>query len=139
MVHQHGDHHAIPSQHHIRKPGAWLPADHRVHHEYLSQITRHLDERPREALTPALADFKRLIEGNARIYMYFVQMFDEIPRKHPYWSDPTGTRQVRDYDHMLLVLNHIVTRAPQWTLAAERVGVVGVPMCAIFDYPMATP
>lgn len=71
--------------------------------------------------------------------MYFVQMFEEIPRRHPYCRDPTGHKQIRDYRHMLQVLNHIVTRAPEWTEAAESVGVVGVPMCAIFDYPMATP
>ncbi|KAG6029801.1 hypothetical protein E4U41_000279, partial [Claviceps citrina] len=132
MVHQHGDHHDIPQQHYIRKPGAWLPADHRIHHEYLSRITKHVDSfsssAPAPTLTPALGELKQLIEGNARIYMYFVQMFDESPRKHPYWSDPTGTRLVRDYEHMLQVLNHIVTRAPEWTAGAESVGVVGVPI-----------
>ncbi|GAB0137797.1 hypothetical protein EsDP_00006050 [Epichloe bromicola] len=98
-------------QHRIRKPGAWLPADHRVHREYLSRVTHHVDSHAAEELTPALREFRQLIEGNARIYMYFVQMFDEMPRKHPYWRDPAGTRQVRDYEHMLRVLNHIVTRA----------------------------
>lgn len=71
--------------------------------------------------------------------MYFVQMFDEIPRRHPYWRDPTGGKQIRDYEHMLQVLNHIVTRAPEWTEAAESVGVVGVPMCSLLDYQMGTP
>ena len=71
--------------------------------------------------------------------MYFVQMFDEIPRKEPYMRDVTGGPQIRDYRHMLAVLNHIVSRAPEWTDAAESVGVVGVPMCAVFDYPMGTP
>ncbi|POR38219.1 Uncharacterized protein TPAR_01594 [Tolypocladium paradoxum] len=138
MVHQHGDGHDIPPRYRIHKPGAWLPADHRVHREYLRRVTAHVDAHPAAELTPALADFKRFIEETPRVYMYFVQMFDEVPRKHPYWRDPTGTRQIRDYEHMLQVLNHIVTRAPEWTDAAESVGVVGVPMCAIFDYPMGT-
>ncbi|TWU74336.1 hypothetical protein ED733_006062 [Metarhizium rileyi] len=139
MVHQHGDHHEIPAQHRIHKPGAWLPADHRVHRQYLSHVAHHVDSRPKQQLTPALQEFKELIEGNSRIYMYFVQMFDEIPRKHPYWRDPTGNRQIRDYEHMLQVLNHVVTRAPEWTEAAESVGVVGVPMCSLLDYQMGTP
>jgi phosphatidylserine decarboxylase len=84
-------------------------------------------------------EFRRLIEGNTRIYMYFQQMFEEIPQKEPYINDPTGAKQIRDYKQMLQVLDHIVTRAPEWTDAAESVGVVGVPMCAIFDYPMGTP
>lgn len=40
---------------------------------------------------------------------------------------------------MLAVLNHVFTRAPEWTDSAESVGMVGVPMCAVFDYVMATP
>ncbi|GAO17220.1 hypothetical protein UVI_02057420 [Ustilaginoidea virens] len=124
----------------VNKPGAWLPADRRVHRQYLNNITKHVDAHDKQKLTPALQELKKLIEGNSRVYMYFAQMFDEIPRKHPYWADPTGSsKQVRDYEHMLQVLNHIVTRAPEWTEAAESVGVVGVPFCAIFDYPMATP
>ncbi|KAL7933852.1 Phophatidylserine decarboxylase domain-containing protein [Trichoderma chlorosporum] len=138
MVWQHGDHHDIPRQWRIHKPGAWLPADHRVHREYLRRVTEHVDKNPEEKLTPALQEFKELIEGNTRIYMYFTQMFEEIPNKRPYWHDPTGTKQIRDYPHMLQVLNHVVRRAPEWTDAAESAGVVGVPFCAILDYPMGT-
>lgn len=30
-------------------------------------------------------------------------------------------------------------KAPEWTDAAAGVGMVGVPMCAVFDYAMGTP
>lgn len=59
--------------------------------------------------------------------------------KKPYNKDPTGHKQIRDYHHMLEILNHTFTTAPHWTDAAANVGMVGVPMCAIFDYPMGTP
>lgn len=65
--------------------------------------------------------------------------FDEVPVKQPYYKDPTGHKQIRDYQHMLEILNHTFTTAPHWTDAAQNVGMVGVPMCAIFDYPMGTP
>ncbi|KFA54632.1 hypothetical protein S40293_02230 [Stachybotrys chartarum IBT 40293] len=138
MVVQHGEEHDIPHHHKIFKPGAWLPRDHRVHREFLKRASSEAG-RNRKELTPALKEFKELIEGNPRLYMYFTQMFEEIPSKHPYNKDPTGSKQIRDYQHMLDVLNHIVTRAPEWTDAAESVGVVGVPMNAIFDWPMGTP
>ena len=86
-----------------------------------------------------LQEFKELIEGNTRIYMYFREMWDEVPNKPPYNKDPTGGSQIRDYEHMLQILNHIFTQAPEWTDAAESVGMVGVPMVAIFDYVMGTP
>ncbi|KAK5710889.1 hypothetical protein LTR17_018639 [Elasticomyces elasticus] len=66
-------------------------------------------------------------------------MFEEVPRRDPYNKDPTGHRQIRDYHHMLEVLNHTFNTAPYWTDSAAHVGMVGVPMCAIFDYPMGTP
>lgn len=65
-------------------------------------------------------------------------MFDEVPVKKPYNKDPTGHKQIRDYHHMLEVLNHTFSTAPHWTDAAANAGMVGVPMCAIFDYPMGT-
>lgn len=110
-----------------------------MQHEFVRRAVAHVDGRPTQPLTPALDEFRKLIEGEPRIYMYFTQMFEEIPKKPPYWNDVTGRPQVRDWKHMLAVLNHIVTRAPEWTDADEAVGVVGVPMCAIFDWPMGTP
>ncbi|KAK4098731.1 hypothetical protein N658DRAFT_488262 [Parathielavia hyrcaniae] len=71
--------------------------------------------------------------------MYFTEMWDEIPSKPPYQHDPTGKSQIRDYHQMLQVLNHVFGRAPEWTDAAASVGMVGVPMAAIFDYAMGTP
>ncbi|KAK3689653.1 Phophatidylserine decarboxylase-domain-containing protein [Podospora appendiculata] len=139
MVHQHGDNHEIPKEHQVYRHGAWLPADHRVHTEWLRHATDHVDSHEEQALIPVLEEFKALIEGNSRIFMYFSEMWDEIPNKAPYDKDPTGHSQIRDYKHMLQVLNHVFGRAPEWTDAAAGVGMVGVPMAAIFDYAMGTP
>ncbi|KAF3023168.1 hypothetical protein E8E14_014130 [Neopestalotiopsis sp. 37M] len=143
MVHQHGDHHDIPKEHKRHKHGAWLPTDHRTQHEWLARQVEHVDKKhkagTKKPLSPALQEFKDLIETNPRIYMYFTAMWDEVPQKAPYLSDPVGKKQIRDYKHMLDMLNHILSKAPEWTDAAFGVGMVGVPMCGIFDYVMATP
>lgn len=52
-------------------PGAWLPADHRVHHEWMDRQIKHVDANPQK-LIPVLQDFKDFIEADPRIYMYFV-------------------------------------------------------------------
>lgn len=65
-------------------------------------------------------------------------MFDQLPKKKPYSKDPTGHRQVRDYEHMLQLLNHILTMAPSWNDKSHRVGLVGLPINAILDWPMGT-
>lgn len=139
MVHQHGDHSEIPAKHRVKRAGAWLPADNRVHREWLGRTIDHIDKHGEQELIPVLREFKEMIEDNPRIYMYFSEMFDEIPNRPPYTNDPTGESQIRDYNHMLQVLNHVFGKAPEWTDAAASVGMVGVPMAAIFDYAMGTP
>ncbi|CAK7264935.1 hypothetical protein SEPCBS57363_001334 [Sporothrix epigloea] len=137
---QPGNGHGIPEEFHRTRPGNWLPADHRVQHAWLRKTVEHIDNKPeRDALMPALQEFKEFIEASPRIYMYFTSMWDEVPHRAVYQRDPTGSRQIRDYEHMLDVLNHSFSRAPEWTDAAESVGMVGVPLCAIFDYAMGTP
>lgn len=116
-----------------------MPADHRVHRAWLGHQIAHIDEHGPKKLIPVLQEFKDMIEGNSRFYMYFSQMWDEVPRKAPYCKDPTGGKQVRDYNHMLQILNHVFGQAPHWTNAAAAVGMVGVPANAIFDYAMGTP
>ncbi|KAI5865269.1 Phophatidylserine decarboxylase-domain-containing protein [Durotheca rogersii] len=140
MVHQRGDDHDIPQEHRLYRHGAWLPADYRIQHEWLKKQIDFVDNNPKKELIPVLQEFKHFIEGSPRIYMYFNQMWEEIPHKKPYDMDPTGSkRQVRGYRHMLAVLNHIMMQAPHWTEAGFGVGMVGVPMMGVFDYAMATP
>lgn len=63
--------------------------------------------------------------------MYFVSMFEEVPQRFPYWMNTDDKPKIRDYPHLLQILNHIVTRGPD-------VDTVGVPMVVILSYPMGT-
>jgi phosphatidylserine decarboxylase len=94
--------------------GGWLPADNRVHRKWLGHAIDHIDKHGEKELIPVLREFKEMIEDNPRIYMYFSEMWDEIPSKPPYQNDPTGKSQIRNYHHMLQVLNHVFGRAPEW-------------------------
>lgn len=118
--------------------GHWMPTDHEAHKEWLSGIIKEVDGTD-HALHPVLQEFRELIETNTRIYQLIEGMFKEVPRKKPYQSDPTGRHEIRDYHHFLRVLNHLLTTAPSWTDKAERVGLVGLPINAVLDWPMGTP
>ena len=122
----------------IGRIGSWLPSDHRIHKEWLGGVIDHVEKNPKN-LHPVLKEFKELIEGDTRIYMLFSSMFEQIPSKKPYFKDPVGHRQVRDYEHMLQLLNHVITTAPSWNDASQRVGLVGLPINALLDWPMGTP
>jgi phosphatidylserine decarboxylase len=73
MVHQHGDHHEIPSEHHVSRAGAWLPADHRIQHGWLGRQIDEAKDNPKE-LVPCLKEFKAFIEGDSKVYMWFHSM-----------------------------------------------------------------
>lgn len=96
-----------------------------------------VDRKPKE-LHPVIQEFSEMIERDTRIYLLFTSMFEQVPDKKPYNNDPTGHRQIRDCDHMLRVLNHLLTTAPSWNDTSERVGLVGLPINALLDWPMGT-
>jgi phosphatidylserine decarboxylase len=66
--------------------------------------------------------------------MLFNQMFEQVPKKPPYNKDPTGKPQVRDYRHMLQLLNTLMTHAPEF----DQSCLVGCPINTIFDWSMGT-
>lgn len=72
--------------------------------------------------------------------MLFHEMFQQIPKNKAHLSDPSGDmHNVRDFNHVLKLLNHIISTAPSWTDSGHSVGVVGVPINALLDWSMATP
>lgn len=118
--------------------GGWLPPHHEALQNWLRKTVKLAEADPRP-LHPVLEEFKALIEGDTALFMLFHQMFEQVPTKPPYNNDPSGTKQVRSYQHMLDLLNVIIRSAPEWNEAAYSVGFVGSPINAILDWPMGTP
>ena len=114
--------------------GKWLPSDQQVMDRWLDTLIKKVDAHP-TPLLPVVQEFKDLIEGDAEIYMLFHQMFEELPRSPQFRTTPTGTPQVRDYEHMLALINSILTTAPVF----DQTGLVGFPINAIINWPMGTP
>lgn len=113
--------------------GKWLPSDQVFLEQMMSRLIAETDTDAKE-LEPVVEEFKDLIEGDAEIYMLFNQMFTQVPTKAPYNNDPTGMPQVRDYKHMLQLINQILSTAPEF----NKTGLVGFPINAILDWPMGT-
>jgi len=86
-----------------------------------------------------IKEFQAMIQNDTRFYMLFTSMLEQVPTKKPYSKDPTGHPEIRDLDHLLAMLNHIITTAPCWSDRSHGVGMVGLPFNALFDWPMATP
>jgi phosphatidylserine decarboxylase len=113
--------------------GMWLPSDDAFLAKWLEAMIQKAHASP-QALHPVIADFQRLIETDAEVFMLFSQMFEQVPRRPPYNRDPTGKAQVRGYRHMLELLNAILTHAPDF----DQTGLVGCPINTILDWSMGT-
>jgi phosphatidylserine decarboxylase len=113
--------------------GQWLPSDHAFLTRWLEAMIHKSHAEPRP-LHPVICELRDLIESDATIFMLFNQMFEQVPRRPPYDKDPTGKPQVRDYPHMLQLLNTMLTHAPEF----DRTGLVGCPINTIFDWSMGT-
>ncbi|WP_432737484.1 phosphatidylserine decarboxylase family protein [Maridesulfovibrio sp. FT414] len=115
--------------------GKWLPSDQKTLDEWKSELISESDAAGSVRLLPVLQEFKDMIENDPVLFMLFTEMFKQVPNKPPYDKDPTGKTQVRDYRHMLQLMNTILTRAPEF----NKTGLVGFPINAILDWPMGTP
>lgn len=124
---------AIPVRHAPYRVGKWLPSDQAVLDRWLAKQIRAVDANPKP-LQPVVQEFKDLIENDPQLYMYFHQMFEQLPNKMLFQTTPAGRPQVRDYEHMLQLINAILTTAPTY----NKTDLVGFPINAILDWPMGT-
>lgn len=111
--------------------GKWMPSDQRTLTEWLQRIMDKADNEP-TPLLPVVEDFKNFIESDPKAYMFFSEMFSQVSRERK--TSPGNLPQVRDYHHMLSMINVVMTHAPDF----DETGLVGCPFNAIFDWSMAT-
>lgn len=117
--------------------GKWLPPSHDSQLAWLRALINHVDKSS-QPLHPVLQEFAHLIETNAKVYMLVTSMLRQVPEKKPYKDDPTGAPQIRDYRHLLQLLNHLLTTAPAWSDGSYRIGLIGLPINAVLDWSMGT-
>ena len=111
--------------------GRWMPRDRETLAAWMRKIMAKA-EKDTGPLKPVVEDLKNFIENDAEAYMFFSQMFSEVPERKV--ESPTGLPQVRDYQHMLRLFNVILNHAPEFS----ENGLVGFPFNAILDWSMAT-
>jgi phosphatidylserine decarboxylase len=89
--------------------------------EWLADLIKEATDYPRP-LHPVIRNFQNFIETNADIYVLFEEIFmSENSRKKHYLSKAVGLFQhqrkrpkVQSYQHMLELLNVILTKAPEY-------------------------
>lgn len=84
----------------VFRVGDWLPQDQHILREWLQDTIQASDSKRDQELHPSVYALWQAIESDARLYMLFNSMFDELPAKKPYRNDPDGYHQIRDCHHM---------------------------------------
>lgn len=110
----------------------WQPSDQKAYNEWLNKVLKEAQAEENKNLLPPVQALKELIENDHYIWNLTQLMFDEIPVNRV--DNPADYPQVHDYNQMLLMLNRIIQRAPEYNHSSF----VGTPMAALFNYPMAT-
>lgn len=124
--------HAIAAKSRTSRVGQWLPSDQALLNNWL-RATIETAERKQAPFHPVIREFQAMIESDPVMSMYFTLMFEQQPTFPP----PTGSGdvKVKDYHQMLVVINHVLTTAPEF----NNTEMVGFPINAILDFPMITP
>src|SRR5208283_616609 len=111
--------------------GRWLPAEPRHLNDWLTKAIEAAEQK-KAPFHPVVEEFRAMIENDPEMYMHFTQMFEQqAPFTPPIGS---GDIKLKNYHQMLVVLNHVLTSAPEF----NTTGMVGCPINAVLDFPMIT-
>lgn len=112
------------------RAGRWLP-DQDALEGWLEGLVRDAGERGRDDLRhPVMREFRDLIDHDPVVRMELSEMIAQVPTSKPY-----AQRHLRDLDQMLVLIDEVIGRAPEFSESA----LVGVPLNAVLDWCMGTP
>lgn len=130
------------------RPGGWLPTDRRKLKEWVDNLIIDM-VRTRECLNLSadsgnifihdeVENFKKVIEADPKLYMLVNQMITQAFEYDEF--DPTGKPAIEDYMTMLKLIDHIMSKAPEYMQPdSEGSGLIGFPINAVLDWCMGTP
>ncbi|OEC42191.1 phosphatidylserine decarboxylase family protein [Aeromonas sp. DNP9] len=129
---------AVETRHNHTHAGGWVPRD-QVHVErWVQRLRQAVTRQPRPLVAP-IAELKALVEQEPALHLQAQAMFDEAwQHKH---RTPLGQVEVRSFEEFLLLLNGIMTTAPeayQDVQSHEPAGLIGFPINALLNWPIAT-
>jgi phosphatidylserine decarboxylase len=112
--------------------GGWLPKNPAVLQSWVAKRVQSVKHKSAEDLSPAVAEFRKMVVNDPKLYMLFSEMLVEVPAKYKF--DPSHRHEIRDVDTLFLVLDEITQQPPSWNPSAQ----IGVPINAVLAWPMGT-
>lgn len=121
--------------------GGWLPHDAEHVDRWIRKLKKSVSERPRDLVEP-IREFEHMVYHDPVLYANVSMMFSEahLRKKHT----PLGEPEVKTFHEFLVLLNAILTSAPECYQTTspggrhEPAGLIACPINALLDWPMGT-
>lgn len=123
------------------RAGGWLFHDLRHIDTWIRDLKRRVAENPQPLVAP-IQELKDMVDNDPVLNFTIEAMFKEALLLKQ--QTPLGTPEVKDFDEFLVLLNAIMTEAPQYTECPdshgdeEPCGLIGFPINALLNWPMGT-
>ncbi|HEV7514787.1 MAG TPA: phosphatidylserine decarboxylase family protein [Thermoanaerobaculia bacterium] len=120
------------------RPGGWLSRDYAHIDRWIRRLKKYVADHPRDLVAP-IAEFRDMVHSDRVLHAQVEAMFAEA-YEHKEFT-PLGQIEVRTFEQFLQLLNAIMTTAPeayQDIPTHQPSGLIGFPINALLDWPMAT-
>jgi phosphatidylserine decarboxylase len=120
------------------RPGGWLPQDPALINRWIRKLKKYVASQPRDLVEP-IAEFRDMVISDSVLHVQVDAMFAEALEHEK--LTPLGQLEVRSFEEFLVLLNGIMTTAPecyQDIPSHGPSGLIGFPINALLDWPMAT-
>ncbi|MGL6148956.1 MAG: phosphatidylserine decarboxylase family protein, partial [Plesiomonas sp.] len=121
--------------------GNWLPKNKNHIAAWIKDQKNRIDKNAE--LVQPVKEFQELVQGDPELSRLAAAMFTEALAQKK--LTPIGTPEVKDFNEFIQLLNQVMTQAPECTEyldpktgALEPCGLIGFPINALLDWPMAT-
>ena len=96
----------------------WLTADKHVLRQWHIKFHEEIINNEEEILEhPVIAEFRNMINSDPVVRMYLTEMIEQIPKDPKY-----DEHRLQNIDHMLRLLNCVLTKAPDYNDTLLEIG-----------------
>lgn len=101
--------------------------------DYLNELRAKVKRKAITDISPVMKNFKKVIDNDPVIRMYFTKMIDQVPEY--YQTLDGGSGYLKSIDEMIILMDEIIKTAPEF----NETDLVGFPINHLLNWTMGVP